>query len=309
MQETEELVTHIKTNGTACDMPDVDDSLSSPAQHTISEGDANQLFNSILSKGAIAMSPPKTNKKIYYRIAASLAVFFILSCTLFMIFQNREIIEHTSFGEVKNITLPDGSMVALNGNSTMTYKATWDDDQEPRIVKIEGEAFFSILHTKSNQPFLVQTNDEFSVEVVGTKFNFLHRTGRAEVVLSEGQVKVNIRKADALEQINMKPGDAVSYEKKTHAVAQRQVKAEAKSSWRNARLMLDNSSLAEVILRIEETYGVTVQVKNQELLGLKLWGTVPSGNLENLLKGIEASFNLKIEQHDKVITISKIPVL
>jgi len=300
--ETQELITHIK-EGNSSDMPDLEESFFSlPDYHPISDTDADRIFKSIVKKKEW-INGAKSKKNLFLKITA-IFILLLASSIFTLLFQNSEITEISSFGEIRNITFPDGSSVTLNGNSSITYQEKWDDEQ-PRIVKMEGEGFFSVTHTKNHQPFLVQTSNGFSVEVLGTKFNFIHRRGKAEVVLAEGKVRVNIRKNGLLEQIAMKPGDEVLYEEKSHSVVRHQVTPEIKSSWRNARISLDDSSLAEVIVRIEETFGVKVELINPELSQLKLWGTVPSENLASMLKGIEASFDLTIQQNGKIITISK----
>ncbi len=307
--EIEQIISYIKMKGKDEDFPTVEEVLLAPLTHQlISEADADKIFSNILSKEktpTIGIWP--IERSFYGRVAASIIFLLTIASLVFLLFRSQEIKHRTAFGEVKTIQLPDGSTVVLNGNSVITYPSSWKGESKRR-VKIEGEAFFSVIHTKDNQRFIVQTNDEFSVEVLGTKFNVLHRRGRAEVVLNEGKVKVNIRKSDSLQHITMKPGESVSYEEGTRAIERIKVIPEDQSSWRNSKLVLDNSSMAEVILRIEETYGVQVKVTDKEVLNLKLWGTVPCNSLTNLLKGIEASFDLRIEQKGNVITITKSPL-
>jgi transmembrane sensor len=307
--EVEQLIEYIRTKGSYEDLPGVEEVLSSQKTYQrIGEKEADQLFNTILGRGPMEVKKNHTRKTaLYGKVAATIAFFFIATSLALLLFQGKDHIHKTAYGEVRSILLPDGSSVILNGNSMLTYQGNWDAKSE-RIVKIEGEAFFSVVHTKTHQRFIVQTDDEFSIEVLGTKFNVLHRRGKAEVVLNEGKVKVNVRKNDSLQHITMKPGESVAYEKNTKAVERIKVKAENKSSWKNSKLVLDNTSMAEVIGRIEETYGVTIQVDDPKLLELKLWGTVPCYSLDNLLKGIETSFNLRMSKKGNHITITKAPI-
>ncbi|MCX8490080.1 MAG: FecR domain-containing protein [Cyclobacteriaceae bacterium] len=302
--EIKQLVNDIKEDKVGSDLPTVEDVLAlTPVYYSMNETSANRIADSIISND-LAETRRMSDRRMYIKVAAC-TVFLLCSTSLFLhFFQGRKITLHTEYGEVRTVELPDGSTVVLNGNSNLSYQRDWDKD-EARTVEIEGEAFFSVIHTQNHQPFVVFTNDDFSIEVFGTKFNVMHRRGKAEVVLSEGQVKVNARKDQTVERIAMWPGQAVSYEEKSKELLKDDVIAENESSWKNSKLVLDNSSLAEVIFRIEETYGVKVEVSDPELLSLKLWGTVPCNNLDNLLKGIETLFSLSITKDGETIVMTK----
>src|SRR5690625_3452109 len=52
--------------------------------------------------------------------------------------EREDLVFRTGFGEVKNIELPDGSLVLLNANSIMEWKGDWNE-QDRRSVRLEGE--------------------------------------------------------------------------------------------------------------------------------------------------------------------------
>ena len=53
-------------------------------------------------------------------------------------------------------TLPDGSVVTLNKNSSITYPEKFKKDT--RSVALKGEAFFNVTPNKK-KPFIIQVND------------------------------------------------------------------------------------------------------------------------------------------------------
>ena len=65
---------------------------------------------------------------------------------------------------VAGITLPDGSVVTLNGNSSLTYPRTFSGNT--REVSITGEAFFEI-QPDASRPFLI-TAGTAQIKVLGT---------------------------------------------------------------------------------------------------------------------------------------------
>ena len=92
------------------------------------------------------------------RVAASLTILLsMVSLVVYMIFGSQylnEVEVVTNFGELKTITLPDGSVVKLNSNSKLRYDENWSGVEE-REIWLEGEAFFDVIHTKQNTPFKV----------------------------------------------------------------------------------------------------------------------------------------------------------
>jgi hypothetical protein len=67
----------------------------------------------------------------------------------------------------KQVELPDSSVVYLNHNSKLTY----DKKFNPRRVKLEGEAFFSV--NDGETPFVIETSEGDEITVEGTEFNLI----------------------------------------------------------------------------------------------------------------------------------------
>ncbi len=101
----------------------------------------------------------------------------------------------TPRGGTYQITLPDGSKVWLNANSTLKYPSRFLGDS--REVFLEGEAFFEIrpqvrnVETHDYASFNVQTANQV-VKVLGTQFNLSAYPDEAETrtTLVEGKVTV-----------------------------------------------------------------------------------------------------------------------
>src|SRR5260221_14778950 len=114
------------------------------------------------------------------KIAAAVA-FVIASTGALWLFSNQGInIVTTAYNEVTTITLPDHSMVALNGNSTLRYQKQFGD-HFPREVWITGEAYFNVSHInkdpakeEARDRFIVHT-ENVNIEVLGTSFTLKNR--------------------------------------------------------------------------------------------------------------------------------------
>jgi len=198
----------------------------------------------------------------------------------------------TTFGEWKNINLPDGSKVKLNANSQLK----WMGGNE-RVVQLKGEAFFDVV--KNAGSFKVLT-DDLTVQVLGTSFNVNTHNQHTEVFLEEG--KVNILLEDGEEA--MKPGDFFSYTKRNEAV----VKPKASESihhrsWTNGVMILKERQLSEVLQKVENVYGKTFKVEASIAMDHLMTTSLPIDNLEVCLQILEEFLKVKIDQEEQTLII------
>ncbi len=84
-------------------------------------------------------------------------------------------------------TLPDGSVVTLAEHSSLYYPSLFGPNT--RATRLEGEAFFSIVHD-SRKPFTVTVND-IIITVVGTSFRVRSSLVKTEIMVKTGVVRVN----------------------------------------------------------------------------------------------------------------------
>lgn len=261
----------------------------------------NRMFTAVQKRISARQQPSSTHilSGWTYRIAASLVFILTASAALYWYF-NRVVEIQTGYGERLTVTLPDNSVVTLNGNSKLSYSGTWADN-ETREVWINGEGFFSVTHTKSNQKFLVHASDQLNVEVLGTKFNVKSRALKSEVMLTEGKVKLDVQNSEDA-SVFLKPGElAVMTDKK---LSKRAVKNHQYTSWLNYTLLFDRTTLHEVSALLEDTYGLTVVFSDESLKDRELSGEISSNDVNDILTAISQIFNLKVERKDQVVTIS-----
>jgi len=91
-----------------------------------------------------------------------------------------------SANKVKNDTLPDGTTIIQNKNSTISYPENFD--RKTRMVNLKGEAFFNVKHN-DHKPFIIKVND-VQITVLGTSFNVKAYGANTEVVVETGKVSV-----------------------------------------------------------------------------------------------------------------------
>lgn len=232
-------------------------------------------------------------------VAAVITALLVVSSLAILSLDGENEFE-TSYGQNKNIQLPDGSIVVLNANSTVTYSSKWDKDQ-PREIWLKGEAFFSVKHTSNSQKFIVHTND-LDVQVLGTKFNVNTRRENTQVILNSGKVKLYLASA-ADRVVDMKPGEMVNFSKKAEHLEKQTVRASKYSAWVEKKLVFEDASMKEIAQVLEDTYGLKVKFLDPELLKLTFTGTIDSGNIDLLFTILQKTFNISIIKKEDTITI------
>ncbi|MBJ6143202.1 FecR family protein [Hymenobacter sp. BT559] len=213
----------------------------------------------------------------------------------------------TAYGQTRTVQLPDGSSVVLNGHSTLRYPETWAAGK-PREVWLDGEAYFSVQHQADNQRFLVHTKAGFNVEVLGTKFTVSRRRDQGRVVLLSGKVRVHFDNRQQPDVI-LKPGELVETREVQPAqpvvTTYRTVRTAPYASWKDAQLVLDETSIAELATRLQDTYGLEVVVATPELNQRRVTGTVPVRDLTVLLQSLEEIFHLQATRQGNRLTLTE----
>ncbi|CAN5525731.1 hypothetical protein BH23BAC1_BH23BAC1_20000 [soil metagenome] len=239
----------------------------------------------------------------WYKWAAVFAGLLGLGAFIFSILQIEHQKFNTSYGETKELFLPDSSKITLNANSTIAFKKNWKTGQI-REVWLEGEAFFEVKKQKlepdlPKAKFVVHAN-ELNVEVLGTEFNVNNRRGLVKVILNSGEIKLNSKS----EKILMKPGDMVEYSP-TEKFIQKLVEPEKLTSWRFQKIIFDKATLHEISQVIEDNYGVSIEFSEASLANRNFTGVVSYQDLDLFLAILAESLNLNIIKKQEKILINE----
>ncbi|MBC9929365.1 FecR family protein [Chitinophaga qingshengii] len=153
---------------------------------------------------------------------------------------------------VRTIQLPDASTVTLNKHAVVRYASSYN--QKNRQVELAGEAFFEI-HPDANRPFIVQAGNT-TARVYGTAFNVnaLPGAGETRIALQSGKIGVT---CDSLagEKI-LSPGQLLVFDKQSRQTTVTQLIPAKADSWRKGQLSFVNTPFKEVLLQLENTYGL-----------------------------------------------------
>lgn len=209
----------------------------------------------------------------------------------------------TNYGEKKRIELPEGSVIWLNGHSSLRFET---DPVGNRQAWLTGEALFSIKHTPDHQKFIVHTTRQLNIEVLGTVFNVTDRRGNVSVTLRSGSVRV-IDQTHRQPDVLLKPGEMVvsrSAPQKSVPMAMQksQVLAEPTTAWKDGSMYVEDKPLGEIFDWIEDTYGIEVQA-NAELRQETFAGSVPTDSIGSFFLKLEKLYQVTVSQTGKTYQI------
>lgn len=196
-----------------------------------------------------------------------------------------------------SLTLPDGSRVWLNAASSMTFPAHFD--QRERRVSITGEVYFEIAKDVA-RPFIVQINNQSTVEVLGTHFNINAYVNEPSIktTLLEGKVKL----IKGQEERRLLPGEQAIIKEEIKLA--KQVNIDQVIAWKNGLFNFDNVDLPELMRQIERWYDIKMTFRG-DVPAIKFKGKMyRSENLSNVLNFLKDSgLDFKIE--GKTVTVKK----
>ncbi|MGV3559363.1 FecR domain-containing protein [Larkinella arboricola] len=265
---------------------------------------AQRLFSRIQARKQTVSETPVRPLRSSWRWMAAVGLIVLATGSLFFYRQfatPQPISLHTDFGQTRRVVLPDQSIVTMNGNTTLRYFEHWKADQ-PREVWVEGEAFFEVVHTRNHQRFQVHLPTQMNVEVLGTRFNVYTRKTKTKVVLNEGRIQMRVAN-NSNNHLEMQPGEMFMADTETKAFYKKRVNAQAHSSWRTDKLSFEGTTLGEIAQLLKDTYGLDVEIPDQNLREQKVSGTVPARNANTILKGLSGLFDLKVTREANHILI------
>lgn len=160
----------------------------------------------------------------------------------------------TAVGEIRDVTLPDGSVVTLDTATTLRAKV---DGRVRRLALDKGAAYFAVAHDKTH-PFQVALADR-QVVVTGTHFATSLRDGRARVELLEGSVEVRQPRVST-ESVRLVPGDQVSYLAGGAVRRDARIDPATSVAWRQRRLVFQDAALSEVLTELGRYTDVRIRL-------------------------------------------------
>lgn len=216
--------------------------------------------------------------------------------------QIASIVRTTSPKHVETITLPDSSVVILNGGSSIKYNPDMAS-QLQREVFVTGNAYFNVKENKE-QPFIVHAN-QIRIEVTGTEFNVDARTRATDVVLTEGNINISLPEKTALsEKTFLNAGEKFRLDTLRNTYITEKVNTELyTAAWKKHEWQFQETTLETVGNFIKEYYGVDVFFSNSHLKDLTITAVISVNDFQTLINILEKTLNINIQVKSQQLII------
>ena len=212
----------------------------------------------------------------------------------------------TAIGENRSVTLADGSIVSLGGDTRIEVALS---DQIRSIELSRGEALFKVAKD-SARPFKVRAGDA-TIIAVGTEFNVERDSDRAVVSVTEGRVEV--KPVAGLLPVSLLQG----FKPKLRSVrvnAGQQTTAgsagieeptkmeDPATGWQIGHLAFHLQPLRYVLEDVNRYANKPIVLETESMGALVITGTVERENIGGWVKSLEHAFDLQAtEEADQIV--------
>jgi transmembrane sensor len=191
----------------------------------------------------------------------------------------------TAIGELRSITLEDGSVLQLNSGSSVRARFT---DAERVVALLRGEAIFKVAKNPE-QPFHVYTGST-DIVAVGTQFNVYAHSTRTVVTVLEGRVRVTDKATQTITGNNLElaRGEQAVIAP-NRPIARRQIADSRQvTAWTERRLIFDDTPLSTAADEFARYNVRRIRVGDAKLAELRITGVFDATDPASLVQFVEA---------------------
>lgn len=238
---------------------------------------------------------------LFVAVAASVAVVLVVAG--FVGFRLRAPVYQTSIGEIRSVTLTDGTRVTLNAATRLRvlYRK-----HERRIRLERGEAEFDDIENPQ-RPFVVQAAG-YQVRALGTIFDIDSAPGHLDVTLFKGRVDVS-RAAPAIGKpasspTVLSPGERLVIRGDGQARIDHP-SLEAISAWQRGQAVFNDVPLVDAIAKINRYGGTPIRITDPALAEIRVSGVFPIHDPEEFAHAISSLRHLRVVRSPQSIAITR----
>jgi ferric-dicitrate binding protein FerR (iron transport regulator) len=236
--------------------------------------------------------------KKYLAVAAVLAGLALSVTLLFHAFKNNLVSITAKTGKIEQFDLPDGSHIALNAGSTLSYPAKFKE--QTREVYLTGEALFKVKSDKAH-PFIVHTSN-YATKAVGTVFNIKAFTNETNITIAliKGIVLVSNSEHTLQNQVLL-PMQMLTANKKTGKTSIDSFSLKLITGWKDHELSFREEPLPEAFNSISRKYGIPIVYSEKLFKNCKVNANFTNETITQVLEALKFAlrFNYKITTDQK----------
>ncbi|MBU6297543.1 MAG: FecR domain-containing protein [Alphaproteobacteria bacterium] len=215
-------------------------------------------------------------------------------------FADEKVLE-TSVGEVRRVSLSDGSTLVLNTDSRVAISMNRD---VRRIRLANGEAWFQVAKNP-RWPFIVDAG-RVHVRAVGTAFSVRRLDNGADVSVTEGVVEAWVSGADGT-KVRIDAGQSAFIAEgrpvKPSPVGETEIAR--RLAWRSGEIDLNGETLAEAVAEFNRYNQRRVTVVGAKLQSRRVYGLFRTNDPEGFAKAAAVALGTTVEVTPRDISIGE----
>ena len=230
----------------------------------------------------------QTKKIVYLRIAASFA--FIISIGAIIAYMlNKNTSQELSYVTTNKplfVNLNDSTKIHILENSKIVVDQNFG--VKNRIVYLKGNADFNVTH-KDELPFIVDAGS-FFIKDIGTKFS-------VRLSLDTDTIYVNVDEGVVLlfdslgSELEIKASEKAIYIR-----SKKQLINAQEINLNNAILKFENTTLKEVVLKLNSTYKTNIILQNTQLNNCTITTELTNEDIDTIITIIAETLGLDFEK-------------
>jgi transmembrane sensor len=220
----------------------------------------------------------------------------------------------TAVGEIKTLTLADGSEVRLNTNSAVRVAFPG----KARIIQLDGEAYFKVAHDPQ-RPFVVYAG-RYSVKALGTAFAVHALENGVDLTVTAGHVELasfkeppadvarrGVTPTDQAEtRVPLLKGQHAYFHGESKLIESLDTHAlEERLSWRDGMLIFDNDRLSDIVAELNRYSTSRIVISDPAIQDLRLGGYFKVQDIGSILDTLRG-YGLRVERiNDRLVYLSR----
>lgn len=201
---------------------------------------------------------------------------------------------YSAIGEIREVSLPDGTHLHLNSNSAVDFNFSRSERQ---VKLIKGGAAFDIA-PGDNRPFVVQVGDA-KINDIGTVFQVSLNQQKTTVGVSQGQVQIVSPGGTA----NLSAGQKILFSEGQPLGRLQAFDSYSETAWQRGHLIFVERPLDEVLEELSQYSNGYIVLKTPELGSLKVNGVFNIRDPDHALEAVEQSLKLRSTHYTPLLTV------
>ena len=189
----------------------------------------------------------------------------------------------TGTGEIKLVTLEDGSHVQLSARSAIAVNY---HGSQRRLTLLDGEAWFQAAPNAA-RPFVVEAASG-TVTALGTAFDIALENAHADVAVTKHRVAVS----SGGETVIVAEGQQSSFDSGTPANSPTLADVDGVTAWRRGNLIFVDKPLSAVVATLGRYHRGYIFIPDPAVRQLRVTGQFNAGDPLGALRSIETSLGL-----------------